>query len=174
MLSSSELTLNDINNRISPENVLSHITLDTDDYEIRSATIFSDSNYATVENLESPLSEKRFNILNLNIQSLTAKFDALTLLLHQFEMKNIEISAICLQETWLNEIGSDLDIDGYQTFSLRKTCGGKGGLVIYLKNDFEGSVIDSIYQPSEMFEALTLELNTGFGNNKIALVLSCL
>ena len=119
MQSSSKLTLNEINNRLSPENTLSSIALDADDYEIRSATIFSDSNYATVEKLETVSSGKRINILNLNIQSLSAKYDALTLLLRQFELKNVNISAICLQETWLNEINSDLEIDGYQAFSLK-------------------------------------------------------
>ena len=44
-----------------------------------------------------------FSVLDLNIQSINAKFDTFKMLVDDLAQNGFEFSAICLQETWLNE-----------------------------------------------------------------------
>ena len=77
-----------------------------------------------------------FTMLSLNTQSLHAKFAKLILLLEVLGAKNLEFSAICIQETWLDN-NSDLSlfqIDNYSCIAKGKYCTAHGGLIIYLHN----------------------------------------
>ena len=75
-----------------------------------------------------------FNILNLNCQSINAKFDQINIKLQELKNNGYEFSAICLQETWLTD-NSDISrfmINRYSLISQGKICTAHGGLVIYL------------------------------------------
>ncbi len=79
------------------------------------------------------------NILSTNIQSIYAKIDELQIFIENLNTANITFSAICIQETWLSE-GDDLSqiqLDGYKCIPLGKSCSTKGGLIIYLQEQFE-------------------------------------
>ena len=84
-----------------------------------------------------------FTILSLNCQSLNAKFDQLLIFLQQLENSGFEFSAICLQETWLNE-DTDMSlykIQNYSCISKGKYCSQHGGLVIYLHQNYNFEVL---------------------------------
>ena len=66
--------------------------------------------------------------------------------------KNITFSAICLQECWLSDNfdKSLLHINGYHCIFQRNTRSAKGGLVIYLSDEFEYD-IKLQYASSDIF-----------------------
>ena len=157
---SEQLSIKDFRNRLSERSNLSNIVFDSEDYELKSACIFDDSKYASVESLRLFSDKTHFNILDLNIQSLRAKFDALTILLNELKTNNIDVSVICCQETWLDDVNDDLNIDGYQTFCLKRTCSLKGGLVTYVRNDFKVKKIVTEYSSCDIYEILSMEVCT--------------
>ena len=55
---------------------------------------------------------------------------------------------MCFQECWLsdNDDKSHLQIDGYDCITQGKTCGNKGGLVMYINNCFNYKVIMTLNQ----------------------------
>ena len=70
-----------------------------------------------------------FRILTLNIESINAKFDELTIYIEELSKINFKFSVICLQETWLSD---DVDLSifkiaGYDCISQGKSCSKKGG-----------------------------------------------
>ena len=115
MSSSGCLSPKDIQNRINGSRNLSDIVLDANDYEMNSQTVFNDSHYFSIDSLNFNLAnnEKLFTFFDLNIQSLSSKYDSLIATLDCFKNQNIDISSITIQETWLGEVGPDLHIPGY-------------------------------------------------------------
>ena len=55
--------------------------------------------------------------------------------LSQMHFKFSLIKKLCFQDGWLsdNNDKSHLQIDGYDCITQGKTCGNKGGLVMYIK-----------------------------------------
>ena len=55
---------------------------------------------------------------------------------------------MCFQECWLsdNDDNSHLQIDGYDGITQGKTCGNKGGLVMYINNCFNYKIIMKLNQ----------------------------
>ena len=88
-----------------------------------------------------------FLIFSLNCQSLNAKFDEIKIQIETFRNSGCEISAFCLQETWLGEDydTSLLQIEGYTLISQGKICSSHAGLAIYLNNKYK-------YKTVEVFE----------------------
>ena len=84
-----------------------------------------------------------FRILTLNIESINAKFDELTIYIEELSKINFKFSIICLQETWLSD---DVDLSifkiaGYDCISQGKSCSKKGGLLIYIDNKFDSELV---------------------------------
>ena len=77
-----------------------------------------------------------FSVLSLNCQSIHSKFDSLQILVEDLKQHDCVISAICLQETWLDDDSelSYYNIPGYTCVSQGKYCSAHGGLVIYIHN----------------------------------------
>ena len=75
-----------------------------------------------------------FSVLTSNIESLNAKFDELVIHVTELNKIDFKYSVICLQETWLsdNDDISMFRIDWYNCISQGKSCGNKGGLMIYV------------------------------------------
>ncbi len=102
------------------------------------------SPYQDFDKLKSTLknSKNQFSIFITNIQSVRAKINELNIFVESLKNINYSFSAICIQETWLEE-GEDtsqLELDGYILISQGKYCNQKGGLIIYLKNKFEYTI----------------------------------
>lgn len=133
---------------------------------------YTDSPYVTMESLAKLLTTKihKFSILSLNIQSLNSKFDSLTATLSYLESNNIRFSAICLQETWLNECQdiSIFNIPGYNIIHSGKSCSECGGLLIYLHDSYSYK-IKSVYKNSKLWEGLFIEVQGGNLNSKIVI-----
>jgi hypothetical protein len=71
--------------------------------------VFHPSSYHNVDEFIDLLKSKQnvFTVISLNIQSLNAKLDQLRLYVEMFKINACNVSAICLQETWLDDT-SDL------------------------------------------------------------------
>ena len=114
--------------------------------ENESPTFFTSSPYYNNEEFIDVLgsNEGSFTIMSLNIQSLNAKFSELNSYLALYRNSNINVSAFCLQETWLSEHSdtSLLQLDGYNLISKGKVSSLHGGVAIYLHQDFSYQVID--------------------------------
>ena len=130
------------------------------------------SNYFDIEKLiqETSKFKDRFLILNLNTESIRSKFDTLLCLVDHLKSQHIEISAIALQETWLNE---DTDTDlfklpGYNLISQGSICSTKGGLFIYLHKRYDYT-LRNLYSRSIWYEALYVDVTSNCLNRTITI-----
>ena len=80
----------------------------------------------------------KFNILSSNIESVRAKFDEISIYVNLLKESNVYFDAICLQECWISD-DTDLaliHLDGYNLIAQGKSCSNKGGLIIYLRDQY--------------------------------------
>ena len=122
------------------------------------------SPYYDSEMLVSTLDQKRncFTILSTNIQSVGAKFSELEIFVNQLHNINFEFSAICIQESGLND-GVDLSqlrLNGYTCISQGKSASQKGGLIVYLLDKYDYKV-KLKFNKSEIWEGQFLEIYGG-------------
>ena len=113
--------------------------------------------------------ENCFSIFSSNIDSLHAKFDVINIFIECLREVNIELSALCFQECHIN--GNDtslLEISGYTCITQRKYCGNKGGLVIYLNEKFNYSILP-LYKTSQVWEGQFIEISGDDLNKNIIL-----
>ena len=70
------------------------------------------------------------------------------------------ISAICLQECWLNDIDNVtmFNLDGYELFSQPNQC-AHGGLIIYVHKQFAANALTNIKVQSAGWEYLCVQLS---------------
>ena len=103
-------------------------------------------------------------MLSFNSQSLNAKFDELLLFTETLNQNNCCLSAICIQETWFDDISdtSRFNLEGYNLISQGKHCSEKGGLLIYLRNSLSHKVL-KLSEKSNIWEGQFIEIN----NNKM-------
>ena len=73
-------------------------------------------------------------MISLNCESLNAKIDELHIFLDNLTSRGCLPSAICLQETWLQNDSdlSLLEIEHYNLIAQGKLCTARGGLAIYV------------------------------------------
>ena len=73
-----------------------------------------------------------------------------------------ELSAICLQETWLSENHdtSEFQLDRYTCINQSKSCSNKGGLLIYLCKDFHFKIKHEVRE-SNLWEGQFIEISGG-------------
>lgn len=145
--------------------------LKTDDTDGEMETIQT-SPYLSTEELpvyisDSTDSATSFRILSLNIH---AKFDGLQLLLNAIVNKDSNFDAICLQETWLSDESdtSLLQLEGFTCICKGKSVSAHGGLIIYLDNKYEFSVIKESHE-SDIWESLLLKISGSNLKNDIIL-----
>ena len=116
--------------------------------------------------------ESKFITLSINIESLSSKFNKLTSFLETLSKENCFLDAILIQETWLsdedckNETIKLFSIPGYQTISLGRKCGRKGGLVIYLRDHYTYESRD-LYKTSTDWEGQFIDI-TEINNEKLS------
>ena len=111
------------------------------DYDSEEAPVlFKQSPYYDFSNATELLEKKanNFYILSLNSQSLNAKFNELKIYLELYANKQINFSAVCIQETWINE-HTDLSLfplQGYHLITGNNSCSVHGGVAIYIRDSF--------------------------------------
>ena len=113
-------------------NSLTHIVQE-EHSDIDDSFRFVQSNYYTHDDFVTTAANfmEHFSVLTLNCQSLNAKFDSLTLLIEELREQNFQFSAICLQETWLDNDLSLFQIENYTLIAQGRHCCHHGGLIIY-------------------------------------------
>ena len=87
-----------------------------------------------------------FGVLSLNAHSLVAKFDGLIAMLELFGSQRIHFPTICIQETWITDESKLplVSIEGYNCYYVKPTASLHGGLITYVENSFEVTVITKI------------------------------
>ncbi len=75
---------------------------------------------------------------------------------------NVKFSVICLQETWKSDCDdlSVYDLHGYKCIAQGKHCSNKGGLMIYVDNNYKAEVKCNINM-YEHWEGLIIEIKGG-------------
>lgn len=145
-------------------NNLSHVLRNMEDLDI-TITCASESPYIDPSDFINYVSKfkKQFCILSVNIQSIRAKFDSLSVFLRSLAEHDFYFSVICIQESWVSSTFSSdniFDIDGYNTFMLPSTCSTHSGLITYVHDSHNGAVLD-LYKSSPLWECLPLVISSG-------------
>ena len=112
--------------------------------------------------------KNNFSILSSNIQSLHAKFNELEAFVTDLQSNEFEFSIICLQESWLSEHDdtSILRLGNYQCSSQGKSSSSKGGLTIYVNNNFSYKTSE-ISKRNANWEAQIIHISGGGLPNEI-------
>ena len=131
------------------------------DYASERNSLISESPYYEVNDINTVNNYDKhlFSILSLNIQSIRSKFDQFSTLLDLLKEKNVVFSAICIQESGLDD---NLDtnaftLPGYKFISQGKSASAKGGLVIYLKDSYSFTIRHN-YNTSSLWEGLVIDV----------------
>ena len=136
---------------------------DTDNEEDEPVTI-SHSPYHSTEDMLRSLEKfsSDFTVLTLNAQSINSKFPQIQILIHQLTDANVEIGAICIQETWVPPNGdtSQLQLDGFKLIPQGYSCTTHGGLFIYVNEKYTSCEYLSI-KDSSICEALFIKVSEG-------------
>ena len=106
-----------------------------------------------------------------NTANIRSKFAQIDIFLNELSLTcHPPISAICVQETWLSEEddSSHFNLNGYNCISKGKTCSQKGGLIIYLNENFTYKTID-IPEPSTLWESQVIEISSPALSEKVIL-----
>lgn len=121
-------------------NILGPMTSDADDI-FEEPDLMQESAYYSVNDFSDLLGkeENKFAVLSLNIYSLRAKYEELSVLLQILREKGRAPDAICLQETWMSgaENLMSFNLNGYCLISQGKTASMRGGLCIYVSENFQ-------------------------------------
>ena len=153
-------------------NNLLNILKDIDNYEELVSTT-SESPYIEPSNVPAYLEnfKKQFLILDINIQSLNAKFENLQTFLGSLAEEGISFSAICIQETWISPStfpSTNFEIPDYTSYFLPASCSSHSGLVVYVKNTFQVRDLN-LYKNSQVWEGQFLEISGGGLQRKLSL-----
>ena len=108
--------------------------------------------------------DNKFNILSLNTGSLLAKIDEIRIFIHGCESQGVNFDCICIQESWLDKKACEdlknlFQIDNYECYPQEKYCSSKGGLVIYIKSNYNFEKIFTCPH-SNIWEGLFLEITS--------------
>lgn len=140
-----QIDLNDNNYLLRSQLNLSQV-LDTDSTQPDNLP-FSFSPYfnndQVIQHLKQPRIHANFKILSLNCQSIKAKLDQLLVLISELNDHKITFDAICLQETWIKteDLPPTINIPGYKTIHQPLHCSEHGGLLTFLKENYQYDII---------------------------------
>ena len=114
-----------------------------------------------------------FIVITINAESIRAKIDKLRELLELFNERGLIISAIAIQESWLNDKADInlLKIPGYHDpIHQGWICGRKGGLMTYVHSKYQAPIKrENIYKMCKDWEALIVDVNYEFFSRKVTL-----
>lgn len=148
------------------ENVIEPMSGNED--EIR---ILKQSPYYACDDLPDYLkTDNGFRVLSLNTCSLLSKIDEIRIMVESFKLQNIFFDSICIQESWLNEMNDIglIHIDGYNCYQQGKYCSNRGGLVTYVRSDYQCQKIISC-PASNVWEGLFLEISSDINDFRMVL-----
>ena len=138
-------------------NIMSCINDDDNEYNI-----LKKSPYMDIPSIKNHLEMNKgaFTILSTNIACLNAKFVEPCIFIQDLKQNGPFFSAICLQESWLSQDDdiSMYQLDGYTCISEGRKCSPKGGLVIYLHENFTYSTV-ALYERSDVWEGQFIQIS---------------
>ena len=144
------------------ENSLSHLIRLDDGDDGNPQTVIHSSYYDQEKLTELIVTKKKhFSILSSNIESINAKYSELEIFIEQLKQQNFKFSAICLQECWLSKKNintSLIELEGYHCIKQSSNISNKGGLVIYLSDEYQYKMKSS-YNVSEIWEGQFIEVS---------------
>ena len=154
-------------NRNNLNDLMDVETEDNCEYSIKSF-----SPYKLMEEIPDYLDNVKndFSIMSLNCQSLNAKFDKIKSLITYLKNNGLNITCICLQETWVKDNKqsskfpdmSFFRLPGYQEpIAQSASCGEHGGLAIYLIDGLKASIIHS-HTNTKNWEGLFIKVTGTF------------
>ena len=121
----------------------------------------NDRSYLDIEDVENVCKEPfQFNVLHLNIRSIPAKINSLNMLLTNLNSSGLTFDFILLCETFLSNVNFDLfQIPNYTLVEKHRKNTMRGGVAIYVKNDYEFLLREdlSIFNEGE-FESIFVEI----------------
>ena len=117
--------------------------------------------------------KNKFLIFSMNADSLHPKHAYLQLFVEIFLQKNMYFSAICIQEARINANTDckSLDLPQYELIPQPQTVSTKGGLAIYLHQDFSpyDRTKDLMKKPSKIFEGQFVDVYGPTIQNKLTI-----
>ena len=139
-----------------------HLLDSNDNDDNDEAPIIKHSAYYVENELSTIFASKAgLSILSGNIQSINAKFDEFQSFVTRVNTSH-PISAICLQECWLDEKDTESiglsNLSDYTMVHQTKQCCGHRGLIICIHNKFKYTLIDTINQRATGWEYQCIEL----------------
>ena len=140
------------------DNLLPGVSTD----ETESTPVFEKTKFTSPDQISTYLKANRnnFTLLSLNLNSMEQKMDQLLIFLGELQNENLYFSCLCFQEARLTEEKLDrYRIHGYKKFPQKAIVSQNGGLLIYVKDDFKGTVRKNLYKKSEVYEALFVEIS---------------
>lgn len=129
--------------------------------------------YEMNDKLISTLLSKKncFTVLCSNLDSIYQKHADIEIFTQHLEEQGFHFSAICLQECRISNDSdlSTIQLKHYNCISQGKKVSEKGGLIIYLHEDFVYEKLDFLYSTSEIWEGQFIKINGGGLTKKITL-----
>ena len=137
------ININDVNNINAPsdtkvfyDHLMSRFS-NFDDDQIDMTKIIVPCEYYDIENMNN---HGNFGLthatIHMNIESLPAKLDQLSMMITRLEQRKICLNFILLCETFVNDNNQNLcNIEGYTLICRNRINRKKGGVAIYVKND---------------------------------------
>ncbi len=156
---------------LSSANSLTHLldTVNNEQFSIIKQSPYYDSD----EFIQSIATQQRgFTYMSLNCYSLSAKYEYIRALVDKFMDSNCPIQALALQESWFsNETDLALyNIPGYHIISVGHHASQRGGLVIYLHENWNYKIIDE-NSNSTIWEKLIIEINDPNDSARASIIL---
>lgn len=119
--------------------------------------------------LISRMTVNSFKCVNINIQSLNAKFDSLRCFIDRISSANIQIDCFCIQEIFVNDL-SPFSIENYSLIGVPRSGGRGGGTCIYLHSSHTYTHLkDKRFFISNILETTVIKVNIK-NRNKLILV----
>ena len=162
------------NSNLTNLNSLTHLLDFDDNYNdlaksIQPSMYYSEDGFMAKSNINSCI------IMNLDCQSLHAKFSRIKLLVDTFAENETPIQVLCLQETWFeNSNNIDLGlyhIDNYHFVTKNRYASAHGGLAFYIHSNWNYKVksdtVDSPYLEEmyiEIYDSTNLKCKFTVGN----------
>ncbi|MBM3939105.1 MAG: hypothetical protein FJ333_10715, partial [Sphingomonadales bacterium] len=90
---------------------------------------------------------------------LPSKYTKIKDLIDEFQVNNIPITAIALQEIWKIPVTEDMQIKGYNLFINERKKSQGGGVAFYVRENTNSKVIKSLtFLDEKLFESIGIEL----------------
>ena len=138
---------------------LLNLVNDYDDEHTYNST--QSSYYTDMEMIDIIHNKTTFTVLRLNCQSISSKFEEFKLFINDLMDHHCYVDVINLQETWLCDSSyyDDFKLPGYDLYMQPYVCTRHGGLITYFKLSLKVTVLNELYQKSDLWEGMFFSID---------------